>query len=122
MARDIYATKRTLNIRCKYYKVDKTIKDKTKLEHEKNVCGVFYCKMVSPKTLQYSNLSDVFRINSSSTTIEIHDDVKLLNIDDKVIFDNGDEWLVENKQENISYKQQEFSRNAKAITYIQLVK
>lgn len=122
MGRDIYATKRTYHIRCKFYKVDRENKDNNELLYKTQPSGVFYAKKVSAQSLQSSELGGVFRVDETNVTIKVLDDVKTLQNDDKVVMDNGTVWFVVTKQTTDIDKEEEFSKRGREITYIQLRK
>ncbi len=112
-------SRRSYNIKCKWY--DSKIKwsDLEKLDHKIKPSGIFYAREQQPsnKTEQFDG--DLVKIDLQTTTIETQDNVVGISHECLVEY-CGEIWIVDNVQSQMINKRSEFDRRPARITWLVL--
>lgn len=100
---DLYTSRRTYNIRAKYWKVDDKSKRYNDLVYNTLPSGVFYCKYENAFNNEKNDLSRSFRFDINTIQIKTEDDIRDINSDDIVKIDDKI-YLVESVQKVINQR------------------
>ena len=112
-------SRRSYNLKCKWWKIKIDRADLQKLQHENKPSGIFFAREHQPanNTRQFEN--DLVKIDLQNTVIETQDDI--IGIDtDYIVEYNEQMWSVDSVQSKMINKRSEFDRRPARITWISL--
>lgn len=112
-------SRRSYNIKCKWWNSDIKWSDLQKLDHKIKPAGIFYAREQQPsnKTEQFDG--DLVKIDLQTTTIETQDNV--VGISHECLLEYcGSIWIVDNVQSKMINKRSEFDRRPARITWLVL--
>lgn len=112
-------SRRSYNIKCKWWKSSVKPSDLQKLDHKIKAEGIFYARENQPSTKTEQFDSDIVKIDLQNTTIETQDNVIGINHECLVEYDNQI-WIVDNVQTKMINKRSEYDRRPARITWITL--
>ena len=112
-------SRRSYNIKCKWWKSNIKASDLQKLGHNIKPEGIFYAREQQPsnKTEQFD--SDIVKVDLQTTVIETQDNVKGISHECLVQYD-GQIWIIDNVQSKMINKRSEFDRRPARITWMTL--
>ena len=112
-------SRRSYNIKCKWWASDIKWSDLQKLDHKIKPTGIFYAREQQPsnKTEQFDG--DLVKIDLQTTTIETQDNVS--GISHECLVEYCDTiWIVDNVQSKMINKRSEFDKRPARITWMVL--
>jgi len=112
-------SRRSYNIKCKWWDSDIKWSDLQKLDHKIKPTGIFYAREQQPsnKTEQFDG--DLVKIDLQTTTIETQDNVT--GISHECLVEYCDTiWIVDNVQSKMINKRSEFDKRPARITWMVL--
>lgn len=112
-------SRRSYNIKCKWWASDIKWSDLQKLGHNIKPSGIFYAREQQPsnKTEQFD--ADLIKIDLQTTTIETQDDVYGISHECLVEY-CGAIWIIDNVQSKMINKRSEFDKRPARITWMVL--
>ncbi len=118
---NIHNSRRTYNIRCRWWKENVQTGHLQDLIHDKHQDGVFYAKEQQPKYQQENIDGGIVKIETETVTIETQDYVDSIKHDTLVEY-LGYIWIVENVVSQTINKRSRYNIKPDKITWITLRK
>lgn len=119
MSINLNNSRRSYNIRCKWWDSDVKQSDLQKLDHKIKAKGIFYAREHQPSNRLENFDGDLVKIDIQNTVIETQDTVIGINHECLVEYD-GQIWIVENVQSKMQNKRSKYNTRPSRITWITL--
>lgn len=119
MSINLNNSRRSYNIRCRWWKSDIKWSDLQKLIHENKPAGIFYAREHQPSNKLENFDGDLVKIDIQNTVIETQDNVIGINHECLVEYDNQI-WIVDNVQSKMQNKRSKYNIRPSRITWITL--
>lgn len=119
MSINLNNSRRSYNIRCKWWMSDVKWSNLQKLSHENKPAGIFYAREHQPSNKLENFDGDMVKIDIQNTVIETQDNVEGINHECLVEY-NGQLWIVDNVQSKMQNKRSRYNIRPSRITWITL--
>ena len=121
---DLYTSRRTHFIKCKFWNQDENENYVSKNEILYNTIptGIFYAKEANAYSNDNNTVSGDFMFDTTTITLITQDDISKMKVNDRVLTDDNNFWIVTNVQKNPLKKQRNYmkSKYCNAEYYISL--
>lgn len=119
MSINLNNSRRSYNIRCKWWMSDVKWSNLQKLSHENKPAGIFYAREHQPSNKLENFDGDMVKVDIQNTVIETQDNVEGINHECLVEY-NGQLWIVDNVQSKMQNKRSRYNIRPSRITWITL--
>ena len=119
MSINLNNSRRSYNIRCRWWKSDVKTSNLQKLSHENKPAGCFYAREHQPSNRLENFENDLTKIDIQNTVIETQDNVEGINHECLVEY-NGEIWIVDTVQSKMQNKRSRYNIKPSRITWITL--
>lgn len=119
MSINLNNSRRSYNIRCKWWASNVKWGDLQKLSHKNKPEGIFYAREHQPSNKLENFDGDLVKIDIQNTVIETQDNVIGINHECLVEYDNQI-WIVDNVQTKMQNKRSKYNIRPSRITWITL--
>lgn len=119
MSINLNNSRRSYNIRCRWWKIKLFSGNLQKLIHDNKPEGIFYAREHQPANNTRQFDSDLVKIDTQNTVIETQDNVIGIDTDYLVEY-NGELWIIDSVQSQMQNKRSQYNVKPSRITWISL--